>query len=321
METIHGLYGSIELLGKCDLACEGCYETRHDKSLKLPPRPSWSLLPLDVSKHALYNLKQSGFSQVNLEGGEPTLFRTQDQIDNALEELIKVGKSLGLKMIVSTHGMSLMNETPPRAEKFMVAGLDCLSLSLDGATAEIDNQIRVNHSGKPSQHFLKALLFLQWYSKQVKREVSDLYDLKINCVVQKSNLKDLEQIGKLVSLLIGESEKVSIKLVQMQPRGRARENFDKLTVSTADVDNLAETIKASCSYKVITRSYDGNEYPFFVFTPAGFGVIPEGEIHRPVIVDGKPLDLRSSDFSSNLRRFCEERPDFESENKAINSYL
>jgi len=300
------MYASWEIISYCNLACSHCYATYQDANLGTQPKR----LATEKIRLGLKNLSSVGVDQINLEGGEPTL------IVDDLVELVKYSTDCGMNTIISTHGMFLLKNG--LVGRLIDAGLNTISLSLDGSSADVNNAIRVQHSGSPSDQFEKVIEFIAWYTERCVAGVASV-KLKINAVVRRDNLLNLREIWKLLEA-IPASAPVQLKLVQVQPRGCGRLQYDKLSVTSTEFHELVDHVKANCKFPVAFRDYTGGEYPFIVVSYNGDMVIPSGENHEKVCVDGEKLNVLCQDFSEKFGRFVENRPDFMNANSKINTY-
>ncbi|HMP29108.1 MAG TPA: radical SAM protein [Candidatus Paceibacterota bacterium] len=302
------MYASWEIISFCNLACNHCYSTYHDGHLS--PKKMFKRLSIGDIKIGLKNLKSAGITQINLEGGEPTIMGLE------LVEAVKYSKDLGIETIVSTHGMFLFrNEL---IYKLIDAGIDSISLSLDGTTESVNDSIRVNHSGAAMNQFQIVLDFLEWYKVQCLSTIP--FRLKINSVVRRDNIDNLRNIGRLVMNILPNGLPVQIKLAQVQPRGICKKVYNSISVRNLDFLNLVNHVKRYCTFQVVSRSYDGGEYPFVVVTKDGAVTIPNGEEHTEVIIDGCPLNIFDNSFVELFQKFIHDNPSFITKNAGINTY-
>lgn len=302
------MYASWEVVSYCNLACSHCYSTYNEEGFRVP---AGRRLSSEKMLAGLTSMKEAGITQINLEGGEPTL------MGEDLVEAVRVSASLGMRPIVSTHGMFLLKNG--LALRLADAGLSAMSLSLDGATASVNNAIRVTHGGAPSDHFERVKDFLAWYGRECERGKAP-FALKINVVIRRDNIEDLRNITHVVRD-IPEGSPVQIKLVQFQPRGAGKEVAHKLSVTQHEFFELVQHVTCASRFPVVFRKYDEEEeYPFFVFRFDGGVVIPKGKLHEPVMVDGAELNVFDEEFPKNFRKYSAGRPEFQHGNKRINTY-
>ncbi len=296
------MYCSWEVVSHCNLACNHCYSTYHENGYRTKVKLTSSQLDM-----GLKNLSLAGMKQVNLEGGEPTL------LGESLVGAIKSCNSYGMRAIISTHGMFLLKGN--YISRLISAGLDTLSLSLDGSTPAINNAVRVTHSRKPSCQFECVIEFLQWFA--VRRPP---IKLKINTVVRKDNLTDLYELGNTLSRLLPSASPVQVKLVQVQPRGCGKESYPLLCVSKQEFEHLVSHVTKTSTFPVVYRGYDAGVYPFIVITCDGYAVIPNGEKHELIIDSCGSMNVFQSDFPVRINRFIKSWPSFLKKNDSINTY-
>ncbi len=113
----------ISLTNRCNLKCKMCnvWHNNNDNELSF----------LEV-KGVIEQSAKWGIKEINLCGGEPLLK------DNIFE-VVRYAKTKGMKIILTTNG-TLINET--MARKIVDSGIEVISISLDGATAEVHDKIR-----------------------------------------------------------------------------------------------------------------------------------------------------------------------------------
>jgi len=189
------LYACFQLTTRCNLSCPICYGIKKLKEL-----------PLIKVKQIIKKLKEWGFKQIGLTGGEPLLRKD-------IEEIIRFSKKLKFKVALSTNGMLLSPEKIKRFEKY----LDWLSLPLEGHNEEINSKMR-------SPGFFPMIIKLLTFLNKRKLKV------KINTVVTKLNIYHLNEIGEFLNNFLCIKR---WKLVQFAPRGEfAKKNRKLFEIST-----------------------------------------------------------------------------------------
>src|SRR3989344_3238585 len=119
----------IEINNTCNLRCSMCW-TKNAKRKK-------GLMRMSLYRKIISQAAECGVKHVSLHTvGEPLLHKD-------LIEMIKLAKSKGLFVLVSTNGQ-LLNEELSR--KLIDSGLDILRLSLEGYSKELYEKIRVGGS-------------------------------------------------------------------------------------------------------------------------------------------------------------------------------
>ncbi|MFO0566680.1 MAG: TIGR04053 family radical SAM/SPASM domain-containing protein [Polyangiaceae bacterium] len=155
----------------CDLACQHC---RAEAAPHADPRE----LTHEQGRRLIERLAAFGapLPHLVLTGGDP--LKRAD-----LFELIAYARSLGLDVSVSPSGTPLL--TPDAIAKLKAAGVDAISLSLDGANAESHDAIR-----QVPGCFARTL-------EAAKAAVSVDLMFQVNTLVAKETLPDLEAIYPL----------------------------------------------------------------------------------------------------------------------------
>ncbi len=316
-----GLYVSWEVEDKCNLGCEHCYSLSHEEDLFDPSENT--KLSLEQIKQGIDNLAEVGVTSFNIEGGEPTLRKD-------IVEITTMAKEKGMNTIMSTHGMLLLRKGKDGevlAEKLRGV-LDVLSVSLDAPVAEVDNQIRQLASGRPSDHFEKVTQFLEWYGKEWLEKSATgkpLYELKINVVVTEKNVDLISEIGELLKKYLPEGTGTQLKIIQVHPRGLAKEN-ESLMITNEQFNNAAKEVKEKYGdyLNVTVRPYTAETYPFIVISSKGDAIIPEGRNQHVIKIEGqevKKVNVLKSDFYDLLKSYTDKNPTFLEQNKKINTYI
>jgi heme b synthase len=114
-----------EVTRSCVLACKHCRAAAQ-------PTPYPGELTTDEGKRLLDNIASFAKPTMILTGGEPML-RTD------IYELAGYAHSLGLPVVMAPCGLYVNNES---VAKMLKAGISCISISLDGATAETHDAFR-----------------------------------------------------------------------------------------------------------------------------------------------------------------------------------
>jgi len=335
-----GLYVSWEVAPKCDLACPHCYALNEEtgselreaedqeKQFELVTKSWMEEMPLSEISKGLDNLERVGVQDFNIEGGEPTL--RKDIVD-----IVKAAKARGFRAHLSTHGMHLLRtdkETgKPLAEQLREAGLDTMAISIDSADEETNNRIRQKCSGEPSEHYSKAINFLQWYGKRWQETMENgehMYRLKINTSVTRFNIDTASDVASLVRQHIPKEAYSQLKIVQFHPRGKGAEKEEELGISGDEFAWVVQEAKdkASDNLEVTARPYKDEVYPFVVIGFRGTAVIPEGKEQKPMKVigdDGRTevINVRKENFYDLFKRYVKEHPSFVTENRKINTYI
>lgn len=213
-----------EVTRRCNLSCLHCRA-----SAAFGPYPNE--LSTEEGLTLLEQIRQVGRPVIILTGGEPLL--RQD-----IFELAAFGTSLGLRMVMAVNGSLL---TPEIARRLLTAGIQRISISLDGATAEGHDHFRQVRGAYESA--LRGI--------QAAKEAG--LQFQINTTVTRWNLEELPRIQDEV-LALGAAAHHIFMLV---PTGRGRALTDQ-SIAAEDyertltwlVDRQEETsfpIKATCA--------------------------------------------------------------------------
>jgi MoaA/NifB/PqqE/SkfB family radical SAM enzyme len=171
----------IEPVGQCNLRCTMCpIQFRRDG-------PPWG--PPAFMDYGLYTRLIDGFStlkELHLQGlGEPTMHpRFFDMIRYA------VGK--GIRVSINSN-FTLM--TPDKAERLVASGLDTLHVSIDGASAETYERIRV------FAKFKTVLRNMQLLLKARRAAGGALPHIRLVMVGMRQNLAEIPDIVRLAHRL------------------------------------------------------------------------------------------------------------------------
>ncbi len=158
-----------EITRRCNLKCVHC---RSSSELEVNDHPDF---PFDEAKRVLDDINSYASPVVVLSGGEPLL--RADVFDIA-----SYGTDLGLRMCLATNG-TLVNEETCR--KIKESEIKMVSLSLDGASAEIHDDFRneqgafdgtMNAIKLFNEHDIKFLINSS-FTKRNKEEAPKIYEL------------------------------------------------------------------------------------------------------------------------------------------------
>jgi len=138
------------LRSPCAFACPHCYFGTIEEHKDNPPEQAGALSHLsrtDLPANALTafarTLAGSPVERVVIAGGEPLDW------PGALE-VISLIKDAGCQVVIATNGVPLTR--PHVAERLVALGVDGVSVSLDSADAETNDQIRPSRSGRFGYH-------------------------------------------------------------------------------------------------------------------------------------------------------------------------
>lgn len=172
-------YLQIEPAGQCNLRCQMCsIQFRQDGP------PYGPLAFMEFEKFTGIVDQFEGLEELHLQGlGEPMMHpRFWDMIAYAAGKGIKVS---------TNSNLTLLNAR--RAELCVTSGLDCLHVSLDGATPDTYEHIRVRG------HFDKVMRNLGLLADARTRNGTALPRLRLVMVVMRQNLHELADLVRLAA--------------------------------------------------------------------------------------------------------------------------
>ena len=275
-------YSGIELTNKCNLGCKWCYDNSHGEDSRE--------ISFEEVKECIRNLKELGTEILNLTGREAT-------IRDDLLEIIKYAKELGLKVILTTNGFSLLKKY-----KEALQYLDYLSIPLDASKPELANLIRCSSNGEPSNHFERIMNILDY----LKDNEFD-FKLKINTLVEKRNLNDVSLIGRVIFCDIW-------KIVEVQKQGDAIKNWKEISITNEQyskvVNNILDMQKKG-EYpnvrNILVKDYDENSkeiYPLPIINAFGELYFPaEENINTGIKVGDKDFVKKTQEFLEKHKNF------------------
>lgn len=197
-----------ELTYACNLACAHCLSS----SGRRDPRELTTAEALGV----IDELERMQVFYVNIGGGEPTVRRDfWDLIDYA------VAHRVGVKF--STNGSRI---TPERAAGLAATDYVDVQVSLDGATADVNDAVR----GRGS--YAKAIQALENLADAGMR------DFKISVVATRHNVEQLDQFEQLA-----DRYGAQLRLTRLRPSGRGADVWDELRLLPGQQLELYEWLR------------------------------------------------------------------------------
>jgi len=196
-----------EITRRCNLKCVHC---RSSSELEAVGHPDFSL---EEAKRVIDDISSYASPVVVLSGGEPLL--RKDVFDIA-----RYGSNKGLRMCLATNGTLVTDEI---CEKIKAADIKMVSLSLDGATAEVHDNFR-NSPGAFEATVNAAKLF-------TKNDIKFL----VNSSFTKRNQGEIGNIYKFVKGL-GATAWYMFMIV---PTGRGEDIMEEL-VSIEDYEGFLD---------------------------------------------------------------------------------
>lgn len=179
-----------EVTRSCNLACIHCRAAAQD-------RPYENELSTEQCFRVLDDIASFAKPIVILTGGEP-LLRPD------IFEIAAYGNAKGCRMTMAVNGTLL---TPEMATRMIEAGIQRISISIDGATAESHDAFRQ----------VKGAFDGALRGMAVAREAA--LDFQVNTTITQQNLKELPAIQELVVSL----EAVAHHIFLLVPMGRGKE--------------------------------------------------------------------------------------------------
>jgi MoaA/NifB/PqqE/SkfB family radical SAM enzyme len=170
-------YLQIEPVGQCNLRCQMCpIQFRHDG----PPYGPPAFMEYEVFTRLIDQLPR--LEELHLQGlGEPMMHpRFADMVCYAARKGIRV---------TTNSNLTLLNAK--RAERCVTSGLDCIHISIDGATSETYERIRVR------ARLARVLRNVEMLLEARARLGSQRPLLRLVMVAMRQNLHELPEIVKL----------------------------------------------------------------------------------------------------------------------------
>lgn len=170
-------FAQIEPVGQCNLRCQMCpIQFRQDG----PPHGPPAFIPFGEFKRLLDEMP--ALTELHLQGlGEPMMHpRFFDMIAYA------AGRGI---TVTTNSNLTLLNRD--RAERCITSGLHTLHVSLDGATAETYERIRVR------AHFDRVLRNLGHLKEAKAAHGSAHPDVRLVMVIMRQNLHELPELVRL----------------------------------------------------------------------------------------------------------------------------
>ena len=182
-----------ELTYACNLACVHCLSS----SGRRDPRE----LSTDECKALIDEFERMQVFYVNIGGGEPTVRPDfWELLDYA------VAHHVGVKF--STNGFRI---TPERAERLAATDYVDVQISLDGATAEVNDAVRGQGTYDAA---LRAMANLQ---------AAGMKDFKLSVVCTRHNIGQLDEFKA-----IADTYGAQLRLTRLRPSGRGADVWDEL---------------------------------------------------------------------------------------------
>ena len=197
----------IELAGRCQLACTMCpYGTgEFDDSLQ-------GMMPRKMAILAIHQASEGGSSSIKLNyRGEPGLYPD-------LPFMIKFAKEKGFVEVAINTNLTAFSCR--RLKEVANAGLDLLIVSVDGATRETYEKIRINGD---FEKLRSNLSFIRALGKRPR--------IRVQMVVQEENRHEVSQMRKVFGPLCDELVFQNIRSSNKGERKRCPQPWQRLIVA------------------------------------------------------------------------------------------
>ncbi|HEX8200237.1 MAG TPA: radical SAM protein, partial [Isosphaeraceae bacterium] len=170
-------YVQIEPVGQCNLRCQMCpISFRRDG----PPHGPPAFMDFEVFTRLVDGF--AGVRELHLQGlGEPMMHPR-------LFDMVAYAAGKGIRVSTNSN-LTLLNAR--RAERCVASGLDCLHVSIDGATAETYERIRVR------AHFDRVARNLERLLEARRHLGSAKPHLRLVMVAMRQNLHELPELVRL----------------------------------------------------------------------------------------------------------------------------
>jgi MoaA/NifB/PqqE/SkfB family radical SAM enzyme len=178
-------YAQFEPVGQCNLRCRMCpIQFRRDG----PPHGPPAFMRFEVFTNLIDQMPQ--LRELHLQGlGEPMMHpRFADMVTYATRRGVRV---------TTNSNLTLLN--PDRAERCVSSGLDTIHVSIDGASAEVYESIRVR------ARLDRVLRNVELIRSAKQRLGSSRPHLRMVTVVMRQNLHELPDVVRLACLYAMES--------------------------------------------------------------------------------------------------------------------
>ncbi|HEX9714500.1 MAG TPA: radical SAM protein [Desulfurivibrionaceae bacterium] len=264
-----------EITRRCNLKCVHC---RSSSGLEAKGHPDFTL---DEAKRVLDDIASYAKPVVVLSGGEP-LLRPD------VFEIATYGTSLGLRMCLATNGTLVTQEI---CGKIKAAGIKMVSLSLDGASAEVHDDFRCQpgafagtlNAARLFKENSISFLINSSFTKRNQDEIPKIYQLA----------KEIGATAWYMFMIVptGRGEDIMDELI-------APEDYEKLLVWHYDMEKGEKDIlvRPTCApnyYRVVLQQAkeQGDDYQrrTLQFSTGGSKGCLAGQLISLIDVDGNVL--------------------------------
>jgi len=232
-------YICFEVSAICNMDCKFCFADWRNNRKQLPTQKV---------KEIIDRLKEYGVEAINLTGGDPLL-------RNDIVEICQYCKEKGIMTIISTTGIELKNK------KKVLDYIDVINLPLDSYNPAIHNEMRPCAEKNHHQLILNLI-------NDINKDYPNI-KIKINTMVGKPNINDVENIGKLIY-----GKVYRWKLSKFLSSGHGKEYEKTFNITNDEFERVVSTCKAK--YKdseIIEQEYKIKEDELFNIFIDCYGMI------------------------------------------------
>ncbi len=226
---------------RCNLRCKTCNIYEHSS------KPEEEL-SINEMKSIIRQAYLWGIPTLSILGGEPLL-------RSDIIPLIEYAKHFGMEVQITTNATLINKEL---ADKLVDLGLDSVSMSLDGSTAELHDKIRgIKGTFSRAVHGIKTLVYAKQRKKSKKPWVS------VGFTLENENCSDLSNFLKFAKR-IGVNSITCMPYVQDISNMKLKSDSDPLWIPAEKIGKLKSDLKK-------IDSFDSRD---FVYKPKNFYLIP-----------------------------------------------
>ncbi|MCP4912746.1 MAG: radical SAM protein [Oligoflexia bacterium] len=218
-ESISGpIQGTLCLTYNCNLHCEMCDLPLRHKNLEAKNES----FNLDQYYKIIDDFAAIGTSGMAISGGEPMLHKD-------LYQIIKYIRKNEMMVQMTTNGWFI---TPDTAQELYQSGINVISISLDGATAQTHNKIRKNE-----QSFQKAIEAIKILN-QVRTKNNASFKINISSTLGKNNYSEAIELVQLAKSLGADY----IGFMPVHEIAPDLDNHDYSLNNESDLESLFKTV-------------------------------------------------------------------------------
>lgn len=202
-------YICFEVSAICNMDCKFCFADWRNNRKQLPTQRV---------KQIIDKLHEFGIEAINLTGGDPLL-------RSDIVELCRYCKNKGLMTIISTTAIELKNK------REVLDYIDVINLPLDSCNPAIHNEMRPCTVKDHHKLILDSIDYINQNYPNIK--------IKINTMVGKPNIDDVENIGNII-----DGKAYRWKLSKFLSSGHGKKYELMFAISDEDYERVANRCKA-----------------------------------------------------------------------------